>query len=161
MVSETIAPTDESRPPAACAPYHPDRRTGDRGGRPGSRLGTPGVAPRTERLAAWAGTEGLLVPFQGVWPGSFRLGMVLDGLGCLLTSRAARRWPGVVSAGDVHQHVSLLGLAFGMFHGLILLGDRYANYRLTQLLIPFATTAYRPLWVGLGQLASTRSLSSP
>jgi len=73
--------------------------------------------------------------------------------GVLLTGRAARRWPGVVSAADVHQHVSLLGLGFGLFHGLILLGDRFANYQLSQILVPFTTSGYRPLWVGLGQLS--------
>ncbi len=72
--------------------------------------------------------------------------------GVLITSRVARRWPGVASAGEVHQHLSLLGLGFGLFHGLILLGDQYSSYSLAQLLTPFAATAYRPLWVGLGQV---------
>jgi predicted ferric reductase len=85
-----------------------------------------------------------LVAFALVW-----LSMVW---GLLITSRVARRWPGVVSVGDIHQHVSLLGLGFGLFHALILLGDRYANYSLTQLLIPFTATAHKPLWVGIGQV---------
>jgi predicted ferric reductase len=85
-----------------------------------------------------------LVAFALVW-----LSMVW---GLLITSRVARRWPGAFAAGDLHQHVSLLGLGFGLFHGLILLGDRYANYSLTQILIPFTTAAYRPLWVGIGQV---------
>ena len=29
---------------------------------------------------------------------------------------------------------------------------RFANYSLAQLFVPFASTNYRPLWVGLGQL---------
>ena len=72
--------------------------------------------------------------------------------GLLMTSRVARRWPGAVPANDLHQHVSLLALGLALFHALILLGDRYADYRLSQLLIPFAGGAYRPLWVGFGQL---------
>lgn len=45
-----------------------------------------------------------------------------------------------------------LGLAFGCFHALILTGDRYTNYTLAQMLVPFASVNYRPLWVGLGQI---------
>ena len=40
-----------------------------------------------------------------------------------------------------------LALAEGV--PLILLGDRYTNYNIVQLLMPFASTPYRPLLVGL------------
>lgn len=73
-------------------------------------------------------------------------------LGVALTNRLARLWPGGPAAYDVHQHTSLLGLAFALFHALILLGDRFAAYTPIQLLVPFAAAAYRPVWVGLGQL---------
>jgi predicted ferric reductase len=56
------------------------------------------------------------------------------------------------SGDGLHQHASLLGLGFALFHGLILLGDRFANYSLLQIVAPFAVTGYRPLWVGIGQL---------
>jgi predicted ferric reductase len=49
--------------------------------------------------------------------------------------------------------VSLLGLAYAVFHALVILGDHYINFTLLQLLIPFSTTDYRPFWVGIGQLA--------
>ena len=65
----------------------------------------------------------------------------------------ARIWPGGPLAADVHQFASLLGMTFGLFHALILLGDHYINFSLAQLAIPFAGATYRPLWVGLGQLA--------
>lgn len=74
-------------------------------------------------------------------------------LGLGITNKLARLWPGGPAAADLHEYTSLLGLAFGGFHGLILLGDGYSNYTLAQLLVPFATTQYRPLWVGLGQVA--------
>jgi predicted ferric reductase len=73
-------------------------------------------------------------------------------LGLSITNRLSRVWPGGPAAADVHQYASLLGLAFAVFHVLILMGDRYANYTLSQLLLPFASSTYRPLWVGLGQL---------
>lgn len=72
--------------------------------------------------------------------------------GLLMTNRLARLWPGGPGAFDLHQHTSLLGLAFAIFHALILLGDRYISATLPQILVPFAYTGYEPLWVGMGQL---------
>ena len=46
-----------------------------------------------------------------------------------------------------------MGLALALVHAAVLLGDGYLNYAAAQLLLPFASTPYRPLWVGLGQLA--------
>lgn len=72
--------------------------------------------------------------------------------GLAITNRTARLWPGGPAAADLHEYTSLMGLAFGGLHALILLGDRYSNYTLTQLLVPFAGAQYRPVWVGLGQI---------
>jgi predicted ferric reductase len=74
-------------------------------------------------------------------------------LGLLISNRLARVWPGGPTAFDLHQHASLLGLAFALFHGLILTGDRYIDFTLAQVLTPFASAGYRPFWVGLGQTA--------
>jgi predicted ferric reductase len=73
-------------------------------------------------------------------------------LGLSMTNRLARIWPGGPTAFDLHQHASLLGLTFALFHALVLMGDHYINYSLAQVLIPFASKDYRPLWVGLGQI---------
>ncbi|GIV89060.1 MAG: hypothetical protein KatS3mg109_2009 [Pirellulaceae bacterium] len=73
--------------------------------------------------------------------------------GLLMTNRMARLWPGGPGAFDLHQHTSLLGLAFAIFHALILLGDRYISATLAEVLTPFGYVGYEPLWVGLGQLA--------
>ncbi len=72
--------------------------------------------------------------------------------GLTISNRLARIWPGGPVAFDLHQHTSLLGLGFALFHALILLGDHYMNYSLAQVLTPFASAGYRPLWVGLGQI---------
>ena len=72
-------------------------------------------------------------------------------LGLSITNKLARLWPGGPAAADLHQYTSLLGLAFGCFHGLILTLDGYSNYTLAQVLVPFTSTQYRPVWVGLGQ----------
>lgn len=73
--------------------------------------------------------------------------------GLIITNRMARVWPGGPTAFDLHQFTSLLGLAFALFHGLILLGDQFINYSPLQILIPFASVNYQPFWVGLGQIA--------
>lgn len=74
-------------------------------------------------------------------------------LGLLITNKISRTWPGAPAAFAIHEHVSLLGMAFAIFHALILLGDRYINYQLAQILMPFGSVNYHPIWVGLGQIA--------
>ncbi len=73
-------------------------------------------------------------------------------LGLMVTNKLARLWPGGPTTVDLHEFTGLLGMAFSVFHVLILLGDRYIGYTLGQLLIPFASADYRPLWIGLGQV---------
>ncbi len=73
-------------------------------------------------------------------------------LGLLMTSKLAPIWPGGPTTYELHQHTGLLGLGFALFHGLILLGDHYMSFSLVQVLLPFSTGSYRPVWVGLGQL---------
>lgn len=73
--------------------------------------------------------------------------------GLLMTSRTAKIWPGGPAAFDLHQFTSLIGLAVALFHVLVLLGDQYMGYSLAQLLLPFNSTGFKPLWVGIGQLA--------
>ena len=72
--------------------------------------------------------------------------------GLIITNKLARLWPGGPIAFDLHQFASLLGLAFALFHALILMGDKYINYDLAQVLVPFNSTGYKPVWVGLGQI---------
>lgn len=74
-------------------------------------------------------------------------------LGLTITNRLARIWPGGPAAADLHEHASLLGLGFAILHALVLLADHYIGYTLPQILIPFASVNYEPLWVGLGQIS--------
>lgn len=73
-------------------------------------------------------------------------------LGLGITNKMARLWPGAPAAFAIHEYVSLLGLAFALFHALILLGDHYINFTVAQIFTPFSTVDYRPFWVGVGQL---------
>jgi predicted ferric reductase len=72
------------------------------------------------------------------------------GLG--LTNKLARVWPGAPTAFAIHEYVSLLGLLFAAYHGLVLIGDHYVDFSLPRLLVPFSIR-YEPFWVGLGQVA--------
>jgi predicted ferric reductase len=73
--------------------------------------------------------------------------------GVMLSNKLAQAWPGAPRAFDFHQYVSLLGIAFVLFHAFLLMGDHYIQYSVAQILVPFASTQYQPVWVGLGQLA--------
>jgi predicted ferric reductase len=73
--------------------------------------------------------------------------------GLMMTTRLAKYIAGVPAASEMHKFVSILGLGMGMLHGLLLLGDRYMNLALSQVLVPFITQAYRPLWVEFGKIA--------
>jgi len=73
-------------------------------------------------------------------------------LGLGISNKMARLWPGAPAAFAIHEYVSLLGLAFTLFHALILLGDRYIHFTVAQIFIPFSTVDYRPTWVGIGQI---------
>jgi predicted ferric reductase len=73
-------------------------------------------------------------------------------LGLGISNKMARLWPGAPAAFAIHEYVSLLGLAFALFHALILLGDRYSNFTIAQIFLPFSTVNYRPVWVGIGQI---------
>jgi predicted ferric reductase len=111
-------------------------------------LWTPGLARSlfgTDPKAYWYLSRGAAFVSLGLlW-----ISMIL---GLLITNKMARSWPGAPAAFAVHEYVSLLGLAFAAFHALILLGDRYINYQLAQILLPFGSVNYHPVWVGLGQI---------
>lgn len=84
---------------------------------------------------------------------SYGLVWLSVALGLTITNRLARIWPGGPTVVDLHQFTGLLALSLIGVHVLVLLGDQYIGYTIGQLLVPFASAEYRPLWVGLGQLA--------
>ncbi len=72
--------------------------------------------------------------------------------GLVVSNKMARLWNGGPTAVELHQFVTWMALALGVFHALILLGDKYIQATLLQVLTPFAYTGYQPFWVGLGQI---------
>jgi hypothetical protein len=73
-------------------------------------------------------------------------------LGIGISNKMARLWPGAPAAFAIHEYVSLLGMAFAIFHALVLMGDHYIKFTVVQILVPFSTVDYRPIWVGIGQI---------
>jgi hypothetical protein len=74
-------------------------------------------------------------------------------LGVAGTARwVSPRWPRLVTSG-LHRNLSLLVVSFLAVHILTALLDTFAPVGWASVLVPFAS-AYRPLWLGLGTLAS-------
>lgn len=64
---------------------------------------------------------------------------------------ASERWPRFVTAA-LHRNVSLLATAFIGVHIATAVVDGFAPIRWLDALVPF-TSAYRPIWLGLGAVA--------
>ena len=75
-------------------------------------------------------------------------------LGLTITNHLARLWPGGPTALDLHQFSALLALSLVAIHVIVLLGDRFTNYRVLDLVVPFMAVEHEPFWVGLGQIAT-------
>jgi len=91
--------------------------------------------------------------YMGRASGFIAYGLLLASiaLGLAVSSRVAdgllaRPW-----VFDMHQFLSLFVLIAMLFHALILLPDPYAQFKLEELLVPFASR-YRPLAVGVGAI---------
>ena len=70
-------------------------------------------------------------------------------LGMMLSTRAAQRTGRQQLVFDMHRFLSILAVAFSLFHVYILLGDQYFNFSVWQLSVPFASP-YRTLAVAAG-----------
>ncbi len=105
---------------------------------------TTSIIGETPKVFWYLSRGSAMVAFVMLWA-SMALGLVI-------TNRLARLWPGGPAAFDLHQYLSLLGLGFALFHATILIGDEYIQFDLLRVLTPFASQAYKPAWVGLGQV---------
>ncbi len=70
-------------------------------------------------------------------------------LGLMMTTKAAQRSGRQQLVFDMHRFVTMLAVAFSLFHVYILLGDQYFNFSVWQLSLPFASP-YRTLAVAVG-----------
>ena len=52
----------------------------------------------------------------------------------------------------LHEFLAILAIGFAALHALVLLGDRYIQFNIFQVMIPFMAP-YRPFWSGIGVIA--------
>lgn len=84
---------------------------------------------------------------------SFVLLWISMVLGLLMTNKLSKSWPGSLTAFAIHEYVSLLGIGFSMFHAIILLGDKYMNFTLKQIMVPFSISGEMFFPIGIGQIS--------
>jgi hypothetical protein len=70
-------------------------------------------------------------------------------LGLMMTTKAAQRARRQQLVFDMHRFVTILAVAFSLFHVYILLGDQFFSFSVWQLSVPFASP-YRTLAVAAG-----------
>jgi cytochrome b561 len=70
-------------------------------------------------------------------------------LGLLMTTKAAQRTRRQQLVFDMHRFLSVLAVAFSLFHVYVLLGDQYFSFNVWQLSVPFASP-YRTAAVAAG-----------
>ncbi len=72
--------------------------------------------------------------------------------GLLLSTKIVKSMFSSALIFSVHEFLSLLGLGFATFHAFILMGDRYINFTLGDILFPF-TASFKPTLVGIGTIS--------
>ncbi len=101
----------------------------------------------------------MLSPSTAFWYASRATGVVaivlitaVVALGILVSRQA--RLPGLPRFAGVslHRYLSLLAAGFVAVHVLTAVADSYVSISLAAAIIPF-TSAYRPLWLGLGAVS--------
>ena len=104
---------------------------------------------------AWLSTEADKVP----WYATRLFGMLAYwalalsvAYGLLLSSKLLDAIAHRAVSLTLHQDLAAIGLALSLVHGAVLSLDHTVPYDLAQMLIPFAGP-YRPIWVGVGQVA--------
>jgi DMSO/TMAO reductase YedYZ heme-binding membrane subunit len=72
--------------------------------------------------------------------------------GLLLSTKLLDRIAHRAVSFTLHQDLASIGLALALVHAAVLMIDRSVPYSPLEVVVPFSGP-YRPLWVGIGQLA--------
>jgi predicted ferric reductase len=70
----------------------------------------------------------------------------------VLSTKVTAKWLPAPLVYGLHEFLSLGAVLFSTLHAAMLLGDRYINFDILHLIIPF-TAPYEPIWTGLGTVA--------
>jgi DMSO/TMAO reductase YedYZ heme-binding membrane subunit len=120
--------------------------------------GTGGQA--VEAVRAWLGDEFDRLPWYITRVSALLAYLALTGsviYGLLLSTKILDRIAHRAVSFTLHQDLSSFALALALVHAAVLMLDRSVPYEPLQLIVPFSGP-YRPLWVGIGQLALGLSL---
>ena len=107
-------------------------------------------------------TVGALLPSttQGIWFLNRATGLVLLALltlslvlGVVASSRRVPTWWPLFLGNELHRRISVFSLAFLLVHIITAIVDSFVDIDVFDVFIPFLT-AYRPLWLALGTLAT-------
>jgi predicted ferric reductase len=117
----------------------------------GTRVGfTSSMVPKLEGTVVWTTSRA-----AGV---TAFLALTLDVVfGLFLSTGAADRFVPRGRSVDVHRWLSGMALGFTALHAFSLMGDRFINFDVLDLLVPFLAP-HRPFAVGLGVLAAEGAL---
>ena len=77
-------------------------------------------------------------------------GSVIWGL--IISIKITDKWMPAPLAYGLHEFMSLMTIFFSVMHAVVLLGDRYIDFQLIHLTVPF-TAPYQPFWTGLGTIS--------
>jgi predicted ferric reductase len=69
--------------------------------------------------------------------------------GLLLSTKITARLIPPSLAYGLHEFVSIMAVIFAVLHSVVLLGDKYINFNILHLVVPFTAT-YEPVWTGMG-----------
>ncbi len=111
-------------------------------------------------VAMWLHREQSMLPWYATRLFAFLSYFALAGsviYGLMLSSKLLDRITHRSVSFTLHQDLASIGLGLGIVHAALLTLDGSVPYSLTDLLVPFAGP-YRPLWVGIGQLAGYLTL---
>lgn len=118
-----------------------------------------GITLATGGFVIGIGATGLAAGTTSFWYLSRATGFVAYLLlwgsvtwGLLLSTGMGRAWIRPPLLLDAHQFLSTASVGFASFHGLVLMGDRYIQFPLRAVVVPFASS-YEPLLVACGQIA--------
>ncbi len=115
--------------------------------------GTSGQA--LDAVAGWLRDEFDRLPWYATRTTALLAYLALTGsviYGLLLSTKILDAIAHRAVSFTLHQDLASIGLALALVHAAVLMIDRSVSYSPAEVLVPFSGP-YRPLWVGLGQLA--------
>lgn len=111
--------------------------------------------PALDAVSSWLGAEFDRLPWYITRTTALLAYLALTGsviYGLLLSTRILDRIAHRAVSFTLHQDLASIGLGLALVHVAVLTLDRSVPYSAFDLVVPFSGP-YRPLWVGVGQLA--------